>query len=141
MLSLTSRNPGATMPLGPNLWTAFQNKQAKLECASEGSLGKDGFGFFLSFCLLVKTKHLNKRVIRHQFKCFIHYNVNVSYATHPFQSLKSPTCFSVAFERKMPFFKRKKKCFENGEKNGLSFCQFFVSFPRGHYFFNCCLNQ
>jgi len=49
-------------------------------------------------------------MIKHQFKFCIHYNVYVSYTACPFQSLKSPTHFSVAFERKMPFLNKKIKC-------------------------------
>lgn len=69
---------------------------------------KMALAFFFLFAYSSKHKHLNKQIIRRNFKCFIHYNVNASCVTHPFQSLKNSTCFSVAFERKMPSFKKRK---------------------------------
>lgn len=73
--------------------------------------------FFL-FVYWWKDELLNKWIIRHQFKCFTHYSVNVFHATHPFQLLKNPTSISVPFERKMPFKKIGKKytiwCSESG---------------------------
>lgn len=78
------------------------SKQAD-ECASEGSLGKEWLFFFFLFAYWLKFKHLNKLIIRHQFKFFIHYNVNVSHTTQPFQSLKNPTHFSVDLKERCHF--------------------------------------
>lgn len=69
---------------------------------------KMALAFFFLFAYSTKYKHSNKQIIGHNFKCFMHYNVNASCVTHLFQSLKNSTRFSVAFERKMPSFKKRK---------------------------------